>query len=584
MTRANITDTPIKVVIADLKSKYSEIEQEKDKRQFFVKIAQYGKYILEGRSTTTILTPLYQEAKDDAKPYLKAWKDFVKVWKQYARDILKKAAEAGIKDNPNNPLVNEISSIKNHLNDKDTSVWETDLQYYYIPYMTLIWKFNNLKKSNLLVPRHLDPKNKTIVISPIYSGVRDEWDKFKVSREAKVWWAHYQICRLAAGVLDLKTGTDYFKRDNIIDGFYKYEFNELAKGNSRDNPIVLHADRYAVWIKRLHEYLLPRLQELSIQTVQKQYRPLETEMDLTDTSSRRTYEKKWDVLQTIWGVYESHSRPDGILIPVARLTIKGRDVQLIDGIVEGLRKKGLFQKWDRKDRWYNLEFINHEILPKVYQEVRNTYKKFATAYQQRRRKELDDAKEPSATKIEITKMPELQIQELKEIAKTKQRDNKPKFPHKLPAGTKWQNITIKFLNDEEIYIQVKQFKHSTNYKEIGFVGKGNNPNPSEAWTFLKVLAKVNGELTVKDTEARDKYKKQKELLAKSLQSYFSIDYDPFYPYRSSSEKSGNSYKIKITLIPPPDTKKKTNTDEDDNDDLGIKEYLGEQNPQVYEDE
>ena len=116
------------------------------------------------------------------------------------------------------------------------------------------------------------------------------------------------------------------------------------------------------------------------------------------------------------------------------------------------------------------------------------------------------------------------------------------------------------------------------------VGKGKKPKPSELWTFLKVLAKVNGELTVKDTEARDKYKKQKELLAKSLQSYFSIDYDPFYPYRSSSEKSGNSYKIKITLIPPPDTKKKTNTDEDDNDDLGIKEYLGEQNPQVYEDE
>lgn len=108
----------------------------------------------------------------------------------------------------------------------------------------------------------------------------------------------------------------------------------------------------------------------------------QVETDFTDTASRKGYEKKWDVLQAIWDVYESHSRPDSILVPVARLTIKGRDVQLIDGIVEGLKKEGLFQKWDRKDRWYNLEFINHEMLPKTYQEVGNTYKKFATAYQE----------------------------------------------------------------------------------------------------------------------------------------------------------------------------------------------------------
>lgn len=160
-----------------------------------------------------------------------------------------------------------------------------------------------------------------------------------------------------------------------------------------------------------------------------------------------------------------------------------------------------------------------------------------------------------------------------------------KFPHRLPAGTGWQNITIKFLNDEEVYIQVKQFKHSTDYKEMGFVGKGNNPNPSEAWTFLKVLAsaRLNGELTLKDPEARDKYKKQKELLAKSLQSYFSIEYDPFYPYRSSAEKQGNLYKIKITLIPPPEESSSKPDTQEEKDDLSVKEYFDEQTPQVYED-
>ncbi len=90
-------------------------------------------------------------------------------------------------------------------------------------------------------------------------------------------------------------------------------------------------------------------------------------------------------------------------------------------------------------------------------------------------------------------------------------------------------------------------------------------------------------MNIKDKEARDKYKKQKEFLTSGLQNYFSLDYDPFYPYSSSSEKIGNSYKIKLILIPPT-TKNKINTrEEDDNDDKwGTKEYLDEQTPQVFE--
>jgi len=159
---------------------------------------------------------------------------------------------------------------------------------------------------------------------------------------------------------------------------------------------------------------------------------------------------------------------------------------------------------------------------------------------------------PEPTLTRIIDIPELQVKGLKEIAKANKQDSKPKFPHKLPAGIRWEEMIIKFLDKENIYIRIRQFEHHADYQDMGFVGKGKNPNPSELWVFLRVLSKLNGEITVKDDEVRDKYKKQKELLAKALQSYFSIDYDPFYPYQSSSEKSGNSYKIKITLIPPPE--------------------------------
>lgn len=171
---------------------------------------------------------------------------------------------------------------------------------------------------------------------------------------------------------------------------------------------------------------------------------------------------------------------------------------------------------------------------------------------------------------------------LKAIAQTKKEERKNRFPYKLPAGTKWENFTIKFEDNENVFIQAKRFKHNTDYKKMGMVGRGKNPNPSEAWTFMKVLAQVNGELTIKNPQAKDKYKKQKELLAKKLQDYFSLEYDPFYPYEKYLPyKYQKSYKIKITLIPPPDKKEKTNTNKDNNG-LGIEKEHKRQTPEVYE--
>jgi len=157
----------------------------------------------------------------------------------------------------------------------------------------------------------------------------------------------------------------------------------------------------------------------------------------------------------------------------------------------------------------------------------------------------------------------------------------PKFPYKIPAGTHWNNVIIKFLDEECVEIYVKKLRYSTNYKEMGMMGKGKIPTPSEQWLFLKVLAKCFGELSFKDPEARDKYKKQKQVLTETLQNYFSIDYDPFYPYHSSPEKSGNSYKIKLMLLPLPQSiKPPVINDENDTDPLGIHDFLSEEAPQV----
>lgn len=185
-------------------------------------------------------------------------------------------------------------------------------------------------------------------------------------------------------------------------------------------------------------------------------------------------------------------------------------------------------------------------------------------------------------KIEISKLPEVKIEGLKEIMKFKQADGKPKFPFKLPRGTKWKNITIKFLDDDNVKITAKGKEHTENYKGMGFAGK---KDASVLWLFLKILAKYYGEIVSSDPDANDKFKKQKELLSEKLENYFGLDYtDPFYPFQIEG-KSEKSYRTKFQLIPPDDgfsfekkmvktveTKKKKNPFED------LQDFMNEETP------
>ena len=187
----------------------------------------------------------------------------------------------------------------------------------------------------------------------------------------------------------------------------------------------------------------------------------------------------------------------------------------------------------------------------------------------------------ATTKIEIVSIPTLHLDDDKKTNK---------FPHKLPAGTKWKDFIIQFNDDYNINVQVKGINANISYKDMQMIGQDKN-QPSEAWIFLRVLAKNNGELTITDPEAKDSYRKQKQLLSENLNNYFRIDYDPFYPYFSSAEKYGNSYKTKITMISQDSSKRpsivvqskdKINKKYDLNED--INEFYTEQTPIVVEDE
>jgi hypothetical protein len=125
----------------------------------------------------------------------------------------------------------------------------------------------------------------------------------------------------------------------------------------------------------------------------------------------------------------------------------------------------------------------------------------------------------------------------------------PKFADVLPAGTPWQGVWLQFLDDENVMITAGHFRRGASYEDMGFADtRGKKPKPNAQWNFLLLLAKKQGELSFKDSEAMDKYKKQKQLLSDGLKRYFRIDYDPFHAYRHK-----NAYTIKLFLMPPKET-------------------------------
>lgn len=159
----------------------------------------------------------------------------------------------------------------------------------------------------------------------------------------------------------------------------------------------------------------------------------------------------------------------------------------------------------------------------------------------------DDVAKPKETVIkhEHTHRFENSIQE-KEIAisiddKRNTSKTKNKFPYPIPAGTEWRQVSMKVLANEKIQIKIPAKEYTATYEEVGF-GK-HDGKPSVLWAFFKILAMQNGEISIADETAKVQYKKQKQQVSDILKNYFSMESDPFHPY-----KENNSYKTRFALF------------------------------------
>jgi len=134
--------------------------------------------------------------------------------------------------------------------------------------------------------------------------------------------------------------------------------------------------------------------------------------------------------------------------------------------------------------------------------------------------------------------------------------NKKIIPLELPSGTRWEHITIQFLDYDKVKILAPyQFKKITNFRKMGFENLKNG-KPNKQWDLLYDLSRYRGDLTWTISTYRKrvdshplstpKIRKQIERLSESLKQYFNIDEPPFYDYIKFK-----AYKTRFFLLPDP---------------------------------
>jgi len=129
-------------------------------------------------------------------------------------------------------------------------------------------------------------------------------------------------------------------------------------------------------------------------------------------------------------------------------------------------------------------------------------------------------------------------------------------PLKLPTNTKWEHITIQFLDYDKVRIQApNKFNKVVNFRKMGFENQKNG-KPNKQWELFYNLSRYRGDLSWTITTYRrkvdshplstPKIRKQIQRLSNTLKRYFNINDAPFYDYI----KIG-AYKTKFSLLPDP---------------------------------
>lgn len=98
-----------------------------------------------------------------------------------------------------------------------------------------------------------------------------------------------------------------------------------------------------------------------------------------------------------------------------------------------------------------------------------------------------------------------------------------RFP--TPSGSRWSEVEIRFANSEKISVSIREQRQVLTYAQLGLIDSRSG-KPSKQWELLQMFAREYGTMTWLSPDACRKNRKRRELLNKSLQSFFDIDDEP----------------------------------------------------------
>ena len=108
-----------------------------------------------------------------------------------------------------------------------------------------------------------------------------------------------------------------------------------------------------------------------------------------------------------------------------------------------------------------------------------------------------------------------------------------RFP--TPPGTRWRDVTIRFLTQHQVHVQVGHVAEAFHFTQLGMQDGRKNPvEPDKQWGLLVDFAEGGGIVRWRTTNENRKRQKHKDGLSKLLRAFFGIGDDPFEPLEDRS--------------------------------------------------
>lgn len=276
---------------------------------------------------------------------------------------------------------------------------------------------------------------------------------------------------------------------------------------------------------------------------------------------RNLYKVRGEILKTLCD-YKNRSKKSTILFSIDDLTSKQHAVFFVD-VLDRLKQGGMIDYQESKSKGEYVfnrkeqieEFIPFENIFEI--SILGNFNLFVKEY-------LNNIADPTLKKY----LPKIK-NNLTEQGKPSQFNERIS---KQFSQYEWEQISIQFINGDDVFIKVNDDFIKSNFREMGFSDL-RTKGPNKQWELLRDLSESNGEISGKGGNTTEVGRKKKEKLSKILKNCFRIDSEPFFDYWKL-----RTYKIKLKLLP---IKNKSNEALFENGkDEDIEGYLKEVAPSV----